>query len=130
MNPFLVHIILSETRSWEKLLESPSHTLWLIHGEMEAQGASMDGCPRPPGNLEANFQFFRTIQIRPSDLLSTFYSFTQQTAWERPATPPVIDCGSNTNKTPHLLHRGDKDFRRKGKWRSHDWKPLFSVRGQ
>ena len=83
VNPFLVYIILSETWSWEKLLESPSHALWLIHGEMEAQGASMDGCPRPPGNLEAKLQVFRTVQIRPSDLLSTPYSFTQQTAWER-----------------------------------------------
>jgi len=37
---------------------------------------------------------FRTIQIRPSQL-STSHSFTQQTAWKRPAAPSMIDCGSN-----------------------------------
>lgn len=58
VNPFLACIILSETWSWEKLLESPNHSLWLIHGKMEEQGTSVDGCPRPPGNLEAELQFF------------------------------------------------------------------------
>lgn len=57
------YIILAETWSWEKLLESPNHSLWLIHGEMEAQSATMMAVLRPPGNLKLSLQFFRTVQI-------------------------------------------------------------------
>ena len=64
VNQFLAYIILAETWSWEKLLESPNHSLWLIHGEMEAQSATMDGCPRPPGNLEAELQFFQFSSVQ------------------------------------------------------------------